>query len=59
MDHCLPAQDSLMTLHTFRRIQLSDQFSSEGVNASDFNHDGKRFLSSSQLKDKKPHPENP
>ena len=29
------------TLHTFRKIQLSDQFWSEGANYGDFNHDGK------------------
>ena len=29
------------TLHTFKKIQLSDQFWSEGANFGDFNHDGK------------------
>ncbi len=28
------------TLHTFQRIQLSDQFFCEGANYGDFNHDG-------------------
>ncbi len=29
------------TLHTFKKIQLSDEFWSEGANFGDFNHDGK------------------
>src|SRR3954447_1744596 len=29
------------TLHSFKKIQLSDQFYSEGANFGDFNHDGK------------------
>jgi hypothetical protein len=29
------------TLHTFKKIQLSDLFWSEGANIGDFNHDGK------------------
>jgi len=29
------------TLHTFKKVQLSDQFWSEGANLGDFNHDGK------------------
>ena len=29
------------TVHTWKKIQLSDQFWSEGANAGDFNHDGK------------------
>src|SRR5260221_13405831 len=29
------------TLHTFKKIQLSDQFWSEGAAFGDFNHDGK------------------
>src|SRR5258705_13201376 len=29
------------TLHTFKKIQLSDQFWGEGANFGDFNHDGK------------------
>jgi hypothetical protein len=33
------AQD--YTLHTFKKIQLSDQFWSEGANIGDFNRDGK------------------
>src|SRR5687768_17273335 len=28
------------TLHSFQRIQLSDQFFCEGANYGDFNHDG-------------------
>ena len=28
-------------LHTFKKIQLSDQFWGEGANFGDFNHDGK------------------
>jgi hypothetical protein len=35
------AQDSLRTLHTFDKIQLTDKFWSEGANYGDFNHDGK------------------
>src|SRR5882672_7750283 len=29
------------TLHTFKKIQLSEHFWSEGANYGDFNHDGK------------------
>ena len=29
------------TVHSWKKIQLSDQFWSEGANAGDFNHDGK------------------
>src|SRR5678815_2682964 len=29
------------TIHTWKKIQLSDQFWSEGANIGDFNHDGK------------------
>src|SRR5213083_776399 len=29
------------TIHTFKKVQLSDQFWSEGANFGDFNHDGK------------------
>src|SRR5436189_6021393 len=28
------------TVHTFKKLQLSDQFWSEGANFGDFNHDG-------------------
>src|SRR2546423_4786269 len=28
-------------VHTFKKIQLTDQFWSEGANIGDFNHDGK------------------
>src|SRR5277367_3410155 len=34
-----PAADYL--IHTFKKIQLSDQFWSEGASFGDFNHDGK------------------
>jgi len=34
-----PAKD--YKLHTFKKIQLTDQFWSEGANIGDFNHDGK------------------
>jgi hypothetical protein len=37
-----PAAD--YTLRTFQRIQLSDQFWSEGANFGDFNHDGKNDI---------------
>ena len=36
---CVVAED--YTLHTFKKLQLSDQFWSEGASAGDFNHDGK------------------
>src|SRR5665213_3325589 len=29
------------TLHTFKKVKLTDQFWSEGANFGDFNHDGK------------------
>ena len=29
-----------LTLHTFKKVQLSDQFWSEGANFGDFNNDG-------------------
>src|SRR5437764_8799480 len=29
------------SLHTFKKMQLTDQFWSEGANFGDFNHDGK------------------
>src|SRR6266404_5125012 len=34
------------TLHSFKKIQLSDQFWSEGANFGDFNHDGKMDIAS-------------
>ena len=37
---CAGAADEL-TLHTFKKVQLSDQFWSEGANLGDFNKDGK------------------
>src|SRR6476620_6276786 len=36
---CVSAKD--YTLHSFKKIQLSDKFWSEGANFGDFNHDGK------------------
>src|SRR5947208_5943001 len=30
------------TIHTFKKIKLTDQFWSEGANFGDFNHDGKK-----------------
>ena len=30
------------TVHTFRKIQLTDQFWAEGADAGDFNHDGRK-----------------
>src|SRR5271156_312740 len=33
-----PAEDHL--IHTFKKIQLTDQFWGEGANFGDFNHDG-------------------
>jgi hypothetical protein len=34
------------TLHSFKKLQLSDQFWSEGANFGDFNHDGKMDIAS-------------
>ena len=34
------------TLHSFKKIQLSDQFWSEGATFGDFNHDGKKDVAS-------------
>src|SRR5215216_5258687 len=36
---CVPAKDYF--IHSFKKIQLSDQFWGEGANFGDFNHDGK------------------
>src|SRR6266446_10246586 len=36
---CLSAED--YTIHTFKKIQLTPYFWSEGANYGDFNHDGK------------------
>ncbi len=37
----IPAQAKDYKLHTFKKIQLTDQFWSEGAHFGDFNHDGK------------------
>src|ERR1051325_6224037 len=37
-------------LHSFKKIQLSDQFWSEGANFGDFNHDGKKDVVSGDRK---------
>src|SRR4051794_17210042 len=34
------------TIHTWKKLQLSDQFWSEGANIGDFNHDGKMDVAS-------------
>src|SRR5258706_16132960 len=34
------------TIHTWKKIQLSDQFWSEGATIGDFNHDGKMDVAS-------------
>src|SRR6185503_17269539 len=36
-----PAGAAEFTVHTWKKLQLSDQFWSEGANSGDFNHDGK------------------
>src|SRR5215831_20203845 len=33
--------DAKELLHTFKKVQLTDQFWAEGANIGDFNHDGK------------------
>ena len=34
------------TVHSFKRVQLTDQFWSEGADCGDFNHDGKKDVAS-------------
>src|SRR5437016_11205858 len=38
------AQSQERVLHTFKRVQLSDQFWSEGANFGDLNNDGKNDI---------------
>ncbi|MBU6402839.1 MAG: VCBS repeat-containing protein, partial [Verrucomicrobia bacterium] len=41
LSSCLVASAKTYRLHTFKKIQLTDQFWSEGANFGDFNHDGR------------------
>src|ERR1051326_683999 len=36
-----PRTHATETLHTFKKVQLTDKFWAEGANFGDFNHDGK------------------
>ena len=38
-------EPQLYTLHSFKKIQVSDEFWCEGVSYGDFNHDGKLDIS--------------